>query len=222
MNRRKSNSKAVQGITCLVLAAMLLCIGGCNLLEWPTYVLFGQHSQKVKAEYTGLAGKSTAIIISDSLGLDFEYPSARANLALAISELIKKNVKDASFVNYETINAYQQKHLDWAMMPMDRLSNEFNAERIMYLDLYEFNMTEENSVQLLRGRIRAAVRIYETDGEEIMRNRPVFRSDVSVVWPEHGPMPTSDAAMQKIHIESIREFANKLSKKFYDHKDSTR
>ena len=31
--------------------------GGCNLLEWPMYVLFGQSQTKIKAEYTGLENR---------------------------------------------------------------------------------------------------------------------------------------------------------------------
>ncbi|MBN1764546.1 MAG: hypothetical protein JW860_04750 [Sedimentisphaerales bacterium] len=194
---------------------------GCNLLEWPVYVLFGQKTEKVQAEYEGLAGgRPAAIIIATEPGVDFDYPEARTNIALALAAAIKSHVKDITFVDQQDVERFQMENLNWATLPMTDIAQKFSATRLIYLDLYQFTMQEENSLHLLRGNIRAALWIYEADG--VSPNRPAYSTEITVLYPEHAPIPASQAAAQDVENKSIAEFAQKTALKFYDHKVALR
>ena len=198
----------------LVLSGLFL--GGCNLLELPAYVLFGQSHKSVKAEYRGLKGTTTAIIITTGPAVDFEYPYARTNVALAVAQAITENVKKVKFVDQDSIDIFQQENLDWASFPISRIGQKFGAQRVLYLDLYQFTMYEQSSINLLQGNATAALQIYEIDGPQ--PDRPAYRSEVAVQYPPNNPVAVSDAALLNIRINTIKLFADQLARKFYNHK----
>jgi len=199
---------------CTVLLAAAMLLGGCNIFEWPLFVLFGKSSSRVKAEYTGLKNQRIAIIVATGPGINFEYPYARTNVALASAQIIGKHVKKAQFVAQDKIEAFQMENLNWATLPVETIAQKFNATRILYLDLYHFTMHEENSVHLLRGNIRSTARVYEIDGD----GKAVYQTEIGVEWPEHGPRPMSEATMARLQMETIVKFAERLARKFHNHK----
>jgi len=200
--------------TYMLVFCFLVGSAGCRPLSYVAYALFGGGKTKIKAEYNGLRNHRTIIILSTGPGIDFEYPYARTNVALASAEVIKKYVKGVEFVKQDEVEAFQLENLDWATLPVETIAEKFQATRILYLDLYQFTMHEENSVHLIRGHIRAAVRAYEVNKTA----RAVYTTDVGMLWPEHSPVPMSDAAMQRLKMETYVKFAEKLALKFYDHK----
>jgi len=152
-----------------------MLLSGCNILEWPLYVLFGKSTTKVKAEYTGLKNQRIAIIVATGPGINFEYPYARTNVALASAQIIGKHVKNAQFVEQDKIEAFQMENLSWATLPVETIARKFDATRILYLDLYHFTMHEENSVHLLRGRIRSSASVHEIGGDD----KAIYQTEIS-------------------------------------------
>lgn len=202
-------------VSLVVLVSML---AGCNLFEHAVYTIFGQSSKKVKAEYTGLASKRVAIFVATAAGVDFEYPSANVNLALASSDVLARHIDEVQFVDAESIDKFQREDLDWLSLPIRDLGKMFNADRILYLDMIEFTVVEPQSINLLRGYITADVRVYEMDS--VNPDKPSYQSELNVVYPEHGPTPAGDSAEQSVMYRSISLFAEELARRFYDHKVS--
>lgn len=202
-----------------LIAAMLLLLcplGGCNMFEYPLYVLFGDNTKDVKAEYDDLGGKKVAVLVMTTPGVDFEYPYAQLNLTELASIVIRQRVKGAEFVDPAEIDRFQREDLDWLRLPIDKIGEKFGVERIVYLDIVQYTMAEENSVNLLRGRIWAEISIYEMEAAAV--NSPVYTGEVIVVYPEYAPVPLSSGAQQQIEFRTINMFAEALAKKFYDHK----
>ena len=200
----------------LVLLLVLMFVAGCNLLEHPLYVLFGQTSKKVKAEYAGLRGKKTVIFVATGPGVDFEYPGARMNLALATADVLSQHVKDAEFVDARMVDTFQREDLDWLSLPMAELGEKFSADLVLYLDMIEFTLAEPESINLLRAYVTADIRVYEMDSAN--PNKPNYQTEISITYPEQGPLPMSDVAMQRVMYRSIGLFAEELSYVFYDHR----
>ena len=75
---------------------------------------------------------------------------------------------------------------------------------------------EIDSVNLLRGRITAHIRIY--DRQSAQPDKPCYETEVSIVFPEQGPLPMSDSARMGIEQQTLVLFAEELARKFYKHK----
>lgn len=206
--------KRMSGIMVILAAGMM--VGGCNLLEFPTYVLFGQSEKKVEAEYEGLRGKHTAIVITTNPGVAFAYPGATYNLALASAYMMKEHVKGVTFVEQEQIDRFQREDLNWSRISMGELGERFGAERIVYMDLVTFTLQEPQSVNLLRGRVIADVRVYEMEAERT--EEPAYQTEIAVTYPEANPVPVAGGSTAQIQRQTILRFADTLAKRFYDHK----
>jgi hypothetical protein len=189
---------------------------GCNILAYPTYVLFGQSHKKVKAEYTGLENHSTVIFVVTNPAIDFEYPYTGLNISLATADQISRNVKNATFIDPETVDKYQREKIDWLSIPVSEIGRDFQADRVLYIDLVQFTMREEDSINLLRAHIAADIRVYEMDSES--PNQHTYQTDLDILHPKMGPSLFSDTAHALIYQESISRFAEELAKKFYNHK----
>jgi hypothetical protein len=201
----------------LILVLMIsLTIGGCNLLEYPFYVLFGQSHTKVKAEYTGLENQKTAVIIVGQSAIDFEEPYARMDLALATEQTLKEYIKGVELADQEEIQNFQRSRLDWYSMPIADILNQFQVQRLLYVELIQFTIREPDSVNLLRGHIWAQLRVYEQESDT--PDIPVLETEAEVVFPEQAPSSYSEAARFNIRQQSIGLFSQEVARKFYDHK----
>lgn len=199
----------------LIALVALFFLGGCNAFEFPLYVLFGGQKKTIPAEYEGLNNARTAIVIVAGPGVDFEYPYARHSLALWIANRLQEHVKGIEFVSQDVVDRFQRENLDWYEIPVGELGREFQAQRILYVDLLTYTMLEEHSVNLLRGLIIGDVRVYDIDADAEL---PAYQTEISAVFPEHSPVPVSDEAWQKIPRMTMLAFAEKLAMKFFDHK----
>ena len=100
------------------------------------------------------------------------------------------------------------------------IAAKFDAQRILYLDLIQFASRETDSVNLLRGRIWAQVRVYEIDSAD--PEKVAYETEVQVIYPEQAPTPISDNARIAVRQGSINLFAQELARKFYTHKITIR
>ena len=201
----------------IILVLMIsLTIGGCNLLEYPLYVLFGQSHTKVKAEYTGLEDQKVAVLIVGQSAIDFEEPYARMDLALATEQALTEYVKGVELADQEEIQDFQRSRFDWYSMPVSDILDQFQVQRLLYVELIQFTIREPDSVNLLRGRIWAQLRVYERESDT--PDIPVLETEVEVTFPEQAPSSYSEAARFNIRQQSIGLFAFEVARKFHDHK----
>jgi len=193
-----------------------LVLAGCNVLAYPLYVLLGQTETRVKAEYAGLQDKKIAVIVVGQPGIDFEDPYARMDLALGTQRAIRENVKGVEFADQEKIQAFQRARLDWYSLPLSEIAAQFQVQRVLYLELIQYTIREPDSVNLLRGRIWAQLRVYEA--ESALPEDPAYETEVEIVYPEQAPQPYSENNKLLIRRQSMETFALEAARKFYDHK----
>ena len=115
----------------------MLFSSGCNLLTYPTYILFGQTHQSVKAEYRDLAGKKIAIIVAGQPAIEFEQPYARMDLALVSAQSISDHVKNVTFADQDQIDRFQRESLDWYSVSISEIARKFDAQSVLYIDLIQ-------------------------------------------------------------------------------------
>ncbi len=200
----------------VVILAAILMLSGCNALQYPAYVLFGGSKVKVKAEYEGLTGQSTALMLISRPGIDFEFPLAKIELALAANSLLAAKIEGCTLVDQQKVDDIQQTNLDWMSMPFSQLGDKLQANRIVYVDLIQFTMNETDGSGLLRGRLVAAVSVYEIDGKS--PDGPVYETEIAVTLPKYGPTFMNNGTLEKFYRMVIDKFALELARKFYDHK----
>jgi hypothetical protein len=81
----------------------------------------------------------------------------------------------------------------------------------------EYGTREPGSLNLYRGRINAQASLYKTSLDE--RKARLWRGKaIRVVYPEHDPTGLLRENDRSVRDKTEAIFADKLAKRFYDHK----
>ena len=208
--------KTARGVvTTACLLSLILLLAGCDALGFGAYALFGSNKKTIKAQYTGLEGCKTAVVITGRPGIDFEYPQARANIALALNRQLQANVKQITLLTFETVEQTRRSIPDWNGLTMQQIGQRLGVERLLMIDLIHFTTTEAGSVNLLRGLLVADARVHEIDHTD--PESSVYQAELEVVFPEGAPRIYTIQEERGVAFRTIAKFAVELSRKFYDH-----
>ncbi len=212
----RSSSPVISAATALVVSVLLT---GCSHAAYWGYMFAPNPPSDTRdAECDALPGRTVVIVIYTDESVQYEYPTARAELSAALSEELKKRVEGVSVVNWRRVIKYQDSNLDWAAVDKAKLGKLFNADFVLYISLSEFALREPGSLNLYRGRITANVSLHETYPTE---PRPwLWRGDdIRVVYPEKGHDELFESAreIRELSYNTVKAFADELAKRFYKH-----
>lgn len=200
-----------------ILAVLACTAGGCQQSRYLTYLLFGGDTEDVKAEFNGLSDKTVAVIVYAEKSVQFEYSDVQLSVSAIVSGELAKNVKKIKIVDPRRIIKYQDENVYWDEKDKSELAKVFGADYVLFITLVEYSTREPGSVNLYRGRIVAQASLYKAGTPE--RTARVWQNkDVRVIYPEHDPTGQPQENDRVIRLKTEAEFAEKLGKKFYDHK----
>ena len=200
----------------LLLPAALLC--GCNVMAYTLYVLFpGSREKTIEAEYAGLDGNSVAVVVYADRATRYEHFEVRRSVSAAVLGELVRHVDEVDVIDPARVVKYQRENIYWDEMDKTELGKAFGADYILFISLIEFSTREPGSLNLYRGRITGQVDLYKVSLPE--RSARVFRArEVRVRYPEHDPTGQPSEGDRDIRERTERLFAEKLVKKFYQHK----
>jgi hypothetical protein len=189
---------------------------GCEAARYFTY-LFAPGSDKVAAEFAELPGKSVVIVVYCDKRVQYEYPDVCLSLSSAVAEQLAKNVKDVNVIDPRRVVKYQDGNIYWDELDKTQLGKAFGADFVLFISVVEYSTREPGSLNLYRGRITAQVSLYKTSLPE--REARIWReSSIRVVHPKHDPTSLLRESDRSVRDKTEAIFADKLAKKFYDHK----
>jgi hypothetical protein len=99
------------------------------------------------------------------------------------------------------------------------MAQAFEADYIAWIDLQAFSIREENSANLLRGRVQGFVRAYKV--EEINGDRTAlsaFNTEFTTTYPAHQPVSELGRSALLFQKEFNDRVCDELAEKFYDHR----
>lgn len=199
------------------LLAVLPLVSGCRGMRHLAYVIFGGQEEQVKAEFRGLSGKSVAVVIYCDRRVQFDYQDLPLTLSATVAEELRKNVKPSGIVDPRRVVKYQDDNIHWDEMDRTELGKAFGADYVLFICLVEFSTREPGSMNLYRGRITAECSVYRVSLPE--REARVWGGQtVRVVHPEHDPTGLLRENDRAIRDVTEHLFAERLVKRFYDHK----
>ncbi|HUS92839.1 MAG TPA: hypothetical protein VM695_13355 [Phycisphaerae bacterium] len=204
-----------------LLVALLAASGllsGCDAMAYTLYVLFPSAREKeVEAECKELAGQSLAIVVYADRQTEFAYPGVRRSVAAVVMGELTQRLEGLRVIDPALVTRYQDNNIYWDETPKTDLGKAFMADYVLFLSLVEYSTREPGSLNLYRGRITAQAGLYKTLLPE-RKARVWSAREVRVRFPEHDPTGEPSESDRVIRETTERLFADKLAKKFYDHK----
>lgn len=206
--------RTIRGTVCLTLLATAMLGGsGCNMLM--PMIFMGEHKERIPAEFDKLKGKTVAVAVWADQNTLFDYPYVRMELGLHIADRLWANVDDIKVADGRKIEDFLQRNLANTIDPAD-IGKKFDSEMVVYIELLDFQIRDPQSPDFLDPRIDASVAVYDLSADPDQPKQyelePVKVEGESKLFTE-----TSGQVARKALYE---EFAETVSRKFYDHKEA--
>jgi len=206
----------------LLAGITLAMLGGC----WLPVAIGGMvesyretSTHEVKAEYTGLQGKSFAVLVYTDRVLQGAFPQLPARIAHAVTnELARPERTGATgFVPVLSILEFQLSRPDWTAWSYEQLGEEFGVDRLIIVELYEYRLHEPGNRYIWDGLAAANVGIVELDSA--YPNEFAFSKEVQVGFPDQTGLGPADFSAQQVSTTLDKRLVDRVSWIMYDHQE---
>jgi hypothetical protein len=205
------------------LAIVTLCLaslplGGCWVFGVASAVGDNIESLKkieVLAKYDGLENRTVAVLLQVDMQTAYEHPTAMANVALNLAFTIRKSVHGVRVLDPTVALAWQHQNPSWPAMPLGKIAQELDVERLVVVDLYEYRLNPPGNRWLWDGLAAANVGIVEHDGLDPDAYAVEF--NILGKFPDLENLGRESATERSVELGLQKVFVEKAGWLFYDH-----
>ncbi len=198
--------------------AVTLALAGCQL---PGLIgAVGQNIEREKkvevlAKYAGLENRRVAVLVKADMGTLYEHPNVVPNIAANLSQRIHDNVSGAKVLDPRTVLNFQYQKSSWAAMPLGKLAEELDVDRVVVVDIYEFRLNPPGNRWMWEGVCGAHIGVAERDGIE--PDEPVEQWNVAAKFPPQEGTARDQLSPTLVQTGLMASFVQKAAWVFYDH-----
>ena len=174
-------------------------------------------SHKVQADYTGLRGKSFAVVVSADRGVQADYPALVPELIDRITTRLRDHAGAAGSSDPEQLVRWLYNNPGWAARSPSTLARQLGVERLVYIDLGEFRLREPGNAYVWAGVATGRVSVLEADAA--LGDAFVFERDIMVRFPDGQGFGRDDMGEAQVASVLVSRFVDRSSWNFYDHEE---
>ena len=191
-----------------------MCVSGCNYIVLLGYLVGGPPQlEPIFEKETGQSftdrGVRVAVVCYADNELKYQYDSIDQLLAIRVAARLQQNRIDV--VHPEAVRLWLEENPDWDTP--DEVGSEFDATYVVYVDVSDFTLYEQDSHHLFRGRSEGIVSVYEmnADGE----GRRIFTRCLTSVYPTLAPRSASDVSYDTFRTEYLWRLSEEIGRIFF-------
>jgi hypothetical protein len=173
-------------------------------------------TRKVQAEYTGLAGKSFAVVVAADRTIQADTPGLVEFLTIKITQRLHDHAAAAAFVPPADVLEYLFRNPAWTAKPLDELARDLGVERLVYIDMYEYRLHEPGNAYEWDGVAAGRVAVVETESP---LGTYAFDRLVRVRFPGKAGFDRESLSRQVVNTGLAQRFIDRASWLFYTHEE---
>lgn len=207
-----------------VLASGMLVLPGCDALGWVAKGIHDSGSTQVAAKYHGLEGKTFAVIVDADRAIQADYPGTVTIITTEITRRVAggqdghgAGVGAAGVVPAEDVLRFQGRRPGWVAMNPRDLAKELGVDRLIFIDISEYRLTDPGNSYVWNGIAAATVGVVETESK--LFDDFVFRDRVQVKFPDKENTGAMEIPGDTVQLELLRRFVNRCTWLFFDHEE---
>jgi len=206
-------------LTVIALSSMAI-LPGCSLGVMAGKMFFGD--PKIKSQFRTATGtdltkgeKSLLIVCSAPYGVLAKNPSIQIDIVDRMTRILdRKNVK---VISSDDVAAWFDDHGEWG--DFSELSEEFNADYVMHIQIESFKCEVPDSPNLLQGKADGKVKVLEAKDKSPPTMSMAFERTFDVTFPSY-PVPRENKSEQLFTETFLERIAISLTHFVYDHRVS--
>lgn len=209
-----------------VVRALALALAGLTMVAGSGCVLSPllrsselKGSKDVPPKYTGLAGKSFAVVVAADRSIQATYPMLIPQVTQTVSQRLKDNVGASGWIPPDDVIGFQYQHPQWTTWTLQKLAQELEVDRLVFIDIQEFRLNEPGNQYLWKGTAGGLVGVVEADTDT--SESFAFSEPISVQYPtkETGLSP-SQTSWNDMQVILAKRLVDRASWMFYEHEEA--
>lgn len=203
---------ALAGLTLIGLA-----LGGCQIVGAMagSERLHGSHD--VKAKYSGLAGKNFAVVVAADRAIQSDFPAIVPITTREMTTRLAENTAAKGYLPADEVLKYQARHPGWVAKGPADLAKELGVERVVYVDLSDFALTDPGNPYVYNGVAAGNIHVVEADGPT--PGEFAFSEPVRVKFPDFDGLSPSQLPREAVMTELARRLIERSAWMFYEHEE---
>lgn len=223
MTRPATNPSRLLAHLCVLAGAgaVLIATPGCiigaaigGMAE--SYQRTGTH--EVEAEYTGIAGKSFAVVATGSRMMEGEHPGLTARLVQRVNDRMIVNAAPSYAIPSQDLLTVLYNTPQWAAMTRGEVAEMLGVERLVVVEVIDYQLNEPGNQYVWDGVASVLVSVYESDNG--LPDDPVFEKAIRVTFPDSTGFMRSDLPETAVTTELSNRLVDRVSWLFYKHEES--
>ncbi len=197
-----------------------MTMGGCavgQLIGGMAASAEREGSKTVKPKYTGLVGKNFGVIVSADRSVQADFPSLVTIVTAEMTRRIAENADAAGMLPADEVLRFQSVKPGWVARPLDDLAKDLEVERLVYVDIQNFALTEPGNPYLYAGVASGTVNVIEVDSPT--PSVFAFTEAVRVAFPDQTGVSEQQMPRDVVFRELARRFIERSAWTFYEHEE---
>ncbi|TWT64492.1 hypothetical protein [Rubinisphaera italica] len=205
--RDSSLMTVIRKATLLTFLIGAVSLTGCNYAILLGYLIGGPPS--IEPDFDVQTNKSMSdkevsvcVVAFAPTNLKWDFPKIDHELSRYVAfRLVEHEIK---VVNPDQVKAWLDSHPDWDKP--EEIGKAFDCNYVIYIDMNDFHLYEENSTTLYRGRSENYISVIEMDEDGY--GEKIYSKEVNSKYPIRAPRSTSEMSLDTFK----REYLSRLSK----------
>lgn len=202
---------------CAALLLLPVTLTGClKPLIMLGYLIGGPPS--IEPDFDIMAKKSmtqkdvtVAVVCYAPLEVKYDFSAIDAELAKYVTyRLVQHKVK---VVNPDQVRAWLDENTDWD--EPSEIGKALNVKYVVYIDLESFNLWEEHSNNLLRGRAEGLVSVFEIDADG--EGEKIYTKEITSKFPLAAPRQSTEVPYATFKQQYLTRLSEEIGRLFYEH-----
>lgn len=211
--------------TAILLILLLLSLGastGCSAVGFLGALEESRRrnsTRPIEPEYTGLAGKSVAVVVAADRIIESDHPEIVIRLTQNIAERLAEFAtgEGGTVLAPEKVLAFQYNTPRWTAMAHGDLARELGVQRLVYVDLFEYRLNDPGNQYLWEGVAAGDVAVVEADSA--FPDEFAFQKSIRVTFPDQGGYGPGEYTRSLVTSALSLRFVDRASWLFYKHEE---
>jgi hypothetical protein len=198
-----------------LLGGGIMTASGCAQFTLLGYLLGGPPS--IEPDFDKETGKGldnpdyrVAVICFAPTEMKLHHPKVDIEVASTVAFRFKQN--DIPILLPDVVHAWLDQNQEWDHA--EEVGAALKATHVVEIELAEFDLFEENSTQLYRGRTEAYINVYEMD--ESGSSERIYSKELDFMFPTEVPRSAHDQPLTNFKMEYLSRLSEKIGFLFYE------
>lgn len=174
-------------------------------------------TREVVAEYTGLDGKSFAVVVAADRYIQAQYPDLVPQLVARVSERLRAETGALGYVPPGIMINYMNQKPRWVALTYSELAEELGVDRLVFVDVVEFRLNEPGNQFVWEGVAAATVGVAEM--ESFAPDEFSFRRELRVGFPDGKGYTSNDFDGESVKLRLLNRITDRITWLFYNHEE---